>query len=54
MKEKQSRLAAPSQSAAFKRAARELGCDPNEAHFQDALRKVAKAKPQLQTKKPKS
>jgi hypothetical protein len=34
-----------SQLRAFRKAARELGCDPGEKRFQDALRKVAKAKP---------
>ncbi len=33
------------QVAAFRKAARELGCDDNEERFQDALRTVAKAKP---------
>jgi hypothetical protein len=33
------------QSAAFRKAARELGCDDNEDRFRDALRTVAKAKP---------
>jgi hypothetical protein len=30
----------------FRKAARELGADESEERFQDALRKVAKAKPQ--------
>jgi hypothetical protein len=30
---------------AFRKAARELGCDPSEERFQDALRKIAKHKP---------
>jgi hypothetical protein len=34
-----------SQLRAFRKAARDLGCDDNEGRFQDALRKVAKAKP---------
>jgi hypothetical protein len=29
----------------FREAARELGCDQSEERFDDALRKVAKAKP---------
>lgn len=33
------------QSAAFRKAARELGCAPDEKRFQNALRTVAKAKP---------
>jgi hypothetical protein len=33
------------QLAAFRKAARELGCEPDEKRFQDALRRVAKAKP---------
>ena len=33
------------QLAAFRKAAREAGCDGNEKRFQDALRTVAKAKP---------
>jgi hypothetical protein len=35
----------PRQVEAFRKAARELGCDDNEGKFQDALRTVAKAKP---------
>jgi hypothetical protein len=33
------------QVAAFRKAARDLGCEPDEKRFQDALRAVAKAKP---------
>jgi hypothetical protein len=33
------------QIKAFRKAARELGCDDNEERFKDALRTVAKAKP---------
>ena len=33
------------QVKAFRKAAREAGCDDNEQRFQDALRTVAKAKP---------
>ena len=33
------------QSRQFTKAARDLGCDPDEGRFQDALRKVAKHKP---------
>lgn len=39
------------QAKAFRKAAREAGCDDNEERFQDALRKVAKAKPSAE--KPK-
>jgi hypothetical protein len=41
------------QAAAFRKAARELGCDSDEAQFQGVLRTVAKAKPQLLPKKQK-
>jgi hypothetical protein len=41
--------ASQSQVRSFRKAARELGCDPDEGHFQDALRKVAKHKPQSQS-----
>jgi hypothetical protein len=34
------------QAKAFRKAARELEADESEERFQDALRKVAKAKPQ--------
>jgi len=34
------------QVKAFRKAARELGCDENEGRFKEALRTVAKAKPQ--------
>jgi hypothetical protein len=40
-----------SQLAAFRKAARELGCDDNEERFKDALRTVSKAKPQPQPKR---
>ena len=36
------------QVAAFRKAAREAGCDDNEERFQDALRTVAKAKPSVE------
>jgi hypothetical protein len=39
------------QLRAFRKAAREAGCDDNEERFQDALRTVAKAKPSVE--KPK-
>jgi hypothetical protein len=33
------------QFAAFRRAAREAGCEPDEKRFQNVLRTIAKAKP---------
>jgi hypothetical protein len=33
------------QIAAFRKAARELGCNESEEKFQDALRTIAKQKP---------
>jgi hypothetical protein len=39
------------QLRAFRKAAREAGCDDNEDRFQSALRTVAKAKPSVE--KPK-
>ncbi len=44
-------LKAKKQTAAFRKAARELGCDGNEKRFKEALRTVAKAKPEQQPKK---
>jgi hypothetical protein len=41
------------QVAAFRKAAREAGCDDNEERFQDALRTVAKAKPSAEKRKEK-
>jgi len=38
------------QSAKFKRAARELGCDEDEAAFDKRLREIAKASPPKQQK----
>jgi hypothetical protein len=38
------------QAKVFRKAARDLGCDPDEGRFQDALRKVAKHKPQPEKK----
>jgi hypothetical protein len=35
----------PSQSDKFKEAAREAECDEDEAHWDERLKKVAKAKP---------
>ncbi len=47
-----------SQSERFKQAARELGCDENESHFEEALKKVARHKPPpdkpAEPKKPKT
>jgi hypothetical protein len=37
------------QLKAFRKAARDLGCDSDEGQFQDALRTIAKAKPQPQS-----
>ena len=37
--------ASKSQSDKFKEAARELGCDEDEARWDERLRKVAKQKP---------
>jgi hypothetical protein len=39
------------QVAAFRKAARELGCDPSEERFQEALRTVAKVKPTMEERK---
>ena len=39
------------QVKAFRKAARELGCDESEERFQEALRTVAKHKPQPQQSK---
>lgn len=33
------------QSQAFIKVARELGCDEDESHFEEALKKIAKHKP---------
>jgi hypothetical protein len=40
------------QSAAFKKAARELGCDESEERFDQALKKVAKPTALKTEKKP--
>jgi hypothetical protein len=46
------------QSQAFIKAARELGCDEDPAHFDEILKKVARHKPPLhlrpEPKKPKT
>jgi hypothetical protein len=41
------------QLVAFKKAAKNLECDTSEGRFQDALRTIAKAKPQPQQSVPK-
>jgi hypothetical protein len=45
MKDKHNSEPAKSQLSAFRKAARELGCEPDEKRFQDALRTVARGKP---------
>jgi hypothetical protein len=35
----------PDQSERFVKAARELGCDEDEAHFEEALRKIGRRRP---------
>ena len=44
----------PTQLDRFKEAARQLECDDDEATFAAKLKKVAKAEPQLEVKKPSS
>jgi len=39
------------QAAAFRRAARELGCDNSEERFKEALRTVVNAKPSPEKRK---
>ncbi len=39
------------QAKAFRKAARDLGCDASEERFKDALRTVAKAKPSSEKRK---
>jgi hypothetical protein len=39
------------QAAAFRKVARELGCDDNEQRLKEALRAVAKAKPSPEKRK---
>jgi len=43
-----------SQIAAFRKAARELGADESDERFREALRTVAKGKPQPSPKKRRS
>ena len=40
---------ADDQVGAFRKAARELGCEDNEERFRDALRRVAQHKPEPQS-----
>ena len=47
------RRADSKQVLTFRKAARALGCDESEERFQEALRKVAKHKPQSDPKKDK-
>lgn len=42
---KATQIAEQSQSDKFKQAARDLECDPDEARWEDKLRKVVKPKP---------
>jgi len=42
------------QVKAFRKAARELGADQSDDRFKDALRKIAKHKPEPQPKKQKA
>lgn len=42
------------QAKAFRKAARELGADPDDGRFQAALRKVAKHKPVEQRQRDKT
>lgn len=47
----------PDQGEKFANAARELGCDESEAHFEEKLKQVARHKPTLEppaSKKPKT
>jgi hypothetical protein len=39
------------QAAAFRKAARELGCEESDERFQAALKTIAKQKPRPQQKK---
>jgi len=45
MKGKEKTMGSESQPERFKRAAREIGCDEDEAAFEERLRKIAKAVP---------
>jgi hypothetical protein len=48
----QKKRKAADQVRAFRKAARELGCDESEERFQEALRTVAKQKPKEPKQKP--
>jgi hypothetical protein len=50
---KQKKLNPADQLKAFRKAARALGADESDERFKDALRTIAKAKPQQQPKKQK-
>jgi hypothetical protein len=41
------------QIRAFRKAAREAGCEDNEEQFKEALRKIAKAKPAKESRRSK-
>jgi hypothetical protein len=45
MKPKTKPLPSENQLAKFKKAAREIGCDEDEAAFEERLRRIAKAPP---------
>jgi hypothetical protein len=45
---KATQIPVQSQSDKFKQAARDLECDPDEAKWEDKLRKVVKQKPEPQ------
>jgi hypothetical protein len=51
MKQKHNPPTDKSQPAAFRKAARELGCDESGERFKKALRTIAKAKPQPRPEK---
>ncbi len=50
---KQNTKSSTSQSESFKKTARELGCDEDEAAFEDQLRRIAQAPPQPKSEKKK-
>jgi hypothetical protein len=45
IKKQTSKHSASSQYQEFVKAARELGCDDDEAHFEEKLKKIARHKP---------
>lgn len=49
-KARENRKDEKAQVAAFRKAARQLGCDESEAAFDAALKKVAKAPPKIGAK----